>query len=305
MRIAVHGLGRMGGQIAQKLSEASDQGITLIAHNRSPEPIELAVSHGAVAAYTKQEVIDKFDPDETVIIWLMLPSDVTDQHLQEWLEIVPSGSILIDGGNSDYRLSIKRSELVSQKGCSFIDVGVSGGIWGYQNGFAMMAGSDSKQSFNEIEAALKVLAAPEGDYAYFGETGSGHFVKMTHNAIEYGMMESLSEGYRLLKEGPYQGIDLESAARVWQHHSVVTSWLNELVLEIMHENPELDGIEGKVAQTGEAAWALETAKDLGIDMPAINDSFQVRIDSENGAINYSTKLLAAIRNKFGGHKLNN
>ena len=305
MKIAIHGLGRMGGQIAQKLSEASEQGITLIAHNRSPEPIEEAASHGAIAAYTKQEVLDKFESNERVIIWLMLPAEVTDEHLAEWLELVPTGSIIIDGGNSDYRLSIKRSELVASKSISFIDIGVSGGIWGYQNGFSMMAGSDSRESFNEIEPVLKVLAAPEGDYAYFGKAGSGHFVKMTHNAIEYGMMESLSEGYRLLKEGPYSDINLESAARVWQQHSVVTSWLNELILEIMRENPELDGIEGKVAQTGEAAWALQTAKELGIEMPAINDSLEVRSASMNGQINYSTKLLAAIRNKFGGHKINN
>jgi 6-phosphogluconate dehydrogenase len=305
MKIAIHGLGRMGGQIAQKSSEASEHGITLIAHNRSPEPIDEAVSHGAIAAYTKQEVIEKFDSNEQVIVWLMLPTEIIDKQLEEWLSIVPHGSIIIDGGNSDYRLSIKRSAVVALRGSSFIDIGVSGGVWGYQNGFSMMVGSDDETAFKEIEPLLKVLAAPEGDYAYFGSAGSGHFVKMTHNAIEYGMMESLSEGYRLLKEGPYKNLNLEFAARVWQKHSVVTSWLNELILQIMTENPNLDGIEGTVAHTGEATWALEVANDLGIAMPAINDSLRVRIQSENGQTNYSTKLLAAIRNKFGGHKINN
>lgn len=127
---------------------------------------------------------------------------------------------------------------------------------------------------------------------------------MTHNAIEYGMMESLAEGYRLLKEGPYENLELKKAATVWQQRSVITSWLNELILEILSENPELSGIEGKVAQNGEAKWALEAANELGIAMPAIDDALKVRFDSENGEVTYATKLLAAMRNKFGGHALN-
>lgn len=301
MKIAIHGLGRMGKQIAHKLADSSD--ITVIAHNRSPEPIAEAVKHGAVAAYTKQEVIDTFK-DEQLVVWLMLPSEITDDQLEEWLKLAPKGSLFVDGGNSDFRLTKERSKLVANRGSILVDVGVSGGIWGYTNGFCMMAGSDEKQSFDIIEPALKVLASPEGDYAYFGPSGSGHFVKMTHNAIEYGMMESLAEGYRLLKEGPYKDIDLKAASKVWQSHSVITSWLNELVGEIMTENPNLDGIEGKVAQLGEAAWSLEVAKSMNIPMPAIDQALKVRIDSQAGQINYSTKLLAAIRNKFGGHKLN-
>jgi 6-phosphogluconate dehydrogenase len=218
--------------------------------------------------------------------------------------MLPTSSIIIDGGNSDFRITKKRNELVKEHGSVLVDIGVSGGVWGYSNGFSMMVGSDNEEAFKTLVPALDILSKPTGGYEYFGESGSGHFVKMTHNAIEYGMMESLAEGYRLLKEGPYKSLDLKKAATVWQKKSVITSWLNELCQEILSENPELDGIEGKVQQLGEAKWALEAAEDLGIPMPAIKDSLQVRFDSENGQINYATKLLAAMRNKFGGHDLN-
>jgi len=167
----------------------------------------------------------------------------------------------------------------------------------------MMAGGD-RQSFLEIEPILKTLAKPEGAYWHFGESGAGHFVKMTHNAIEYGMMESLAEGYRLLKEGPYKNLDLYRAGDVWQHHSVVTSWLNELSRDAFKENPELTGIEGFVAESGEARWALGVAKQLGIETPAMQAAFDVRLDSQKGKVNFATKLLAAMRNAFGGHKIN-
>lgn len=301
MKIAVHGLGRMGSQIARKLAEAD--GIEVIAHNRSPGPIDEATKHGATGSYTKEEVLKAFG-DQKVVIWLMLPSDVTDNQLDEWLKILPKDSVIIDGGNSDFRLTKERNKTVSAQGSSLVDIGVSGGVWGYQNGFSMMCGCDREEVIDELKPALDAVAKPEGYYAYFGPSGSGHFVKMTHNAIEYGMMESLAEGYRLLKEGPYPDIDLKKAAEVWQHHSVITSWLNELILSVMSKNPNLDGIEGKVAQTGEALWALEAAKSLGIDMPAIDIALKVRLDSQNGQISYATKLLAAMRNKFGGHNLN-
>ncbi len=300
MKIAVHGLGRMGGQIARKLTKSD---IEVIVHNRSPEPIKLAEQQGAIAAYTKQDVLKAFG-SEQAIIWIMLPAEIIDDQLKEWLKILPSGSIIIDGGNSDFRLTKRRNKLVLGSGLVYIDIGVSGGIWGYKNGFSMMCGSDNEEAFNKLRPVLDVLSKPEGQYQYFGPSGSGHFVKMTHNAIEYGMMESLAEGYRLLKEGPYSNLDLRKAADVWQHHSVITSWLNELVLDVMKENPKLESIEGKVAQTGEAKWALEAAKESKIDMPAIGTSFRVRLESEKGKINYATKLLAAMRNKFGGHSLN-
>lgn len=299
MKIAIIGLGKMGGQIAKKLHEDN---FTVIAHSLHKETIDEYKSLGMLGAYSKEEVISSFGQDQNVF-WLMLPSNIMDQELDLWLKLIPKDSIIIDGGNSDFRLTQKREKKVKELGSNYLDVGTSGGVWGYKNGFAMMAGGD-KESFLKIEPILKTLAKPEGAYYHFGESGSGHFVKMTHNAIEYGMMESLAEGYRLLKEGPYKNIDLAAAGDVWQHHSVVTSWLNELCRDVLKENPELKDIEGFVAESGEARWALETAKDAKIETSAMQAAFDVRLESQKGKINFATKLLAAMRNAFGGHKIN-
>jgi 6-phosphogluconate dehydrogenase len=299
MKIAIAGLGRMGMQIANKLSE---NGHELIAHNRSKGPIDEAAKKGAVAAYEKQDVVKAFE-GEQLILWLMIPADVVDTELEAWLEVVPSGSVIIDGGNSDFRQTQKRAELIKSSGSVMLDVGTSGGVWGYKNGFSMMVGGD-ESAFKAVEPALKTLAQPSGAYHYFGPSGSGHYVKMVHNAIEYGMMESLAEGYQMLKEGPYKDLDLAAAGEVWQHGSVVTSWLNELTRQALNENPELNGIDGVVAESGEARWTLEVAKELGKDLPAIQTSFDVRLKSQHGQTNFATKLLAAMRNKFGGHDIN-
>lgn len=299
MKLVVAGLGRMGGQIARKLALGGHQ---VIAHNRSKKPIDEAVRYGAKAAYEKTSALKEFTEGK-FILWLMVPADAVDQQLDEWLKILPAGSIIIDGGNSDFRLSKKRAGKVSSLGSTMVDVGTSGGIWGFKNGFCMMVGGDTS-AYKTIEPVLKTLAKPAGGYAYFGESGSGHFVKMVHNAIEYGMMESLSEGYRMLKEGPYNNLDLAAAGDVWQRGSVINSWLNDITRQAVSENPLLEGIDGVVAESGEARWALEVAKQQGIPMPVIQSSFDIRVASQNGNTNFATKLLAAMRNKFGGHDIN-
>ena len=299
MKIAVSGLGRMGAQIAAKLAEGGHE---VIANNRSRGPIDEAAHAGAVVAYEKLDVIKAFG-DQPVILWLMIPAEVIDSELANWLELLPKGSVVIDGGNSDFRGDKLRADKVASKGSLLIDIGTSGGIWGRDNGFSMMAGGD-ESAFKIIEPVLKTLAAPRGGYQYFGPTGSGHFVKMVHNAIEYGMMQSLAEGYRVLKEGPYKNINLAAAGEVWQQSSVVTSWLNGLAAQALKENPELKGINGVVAESGEARWTLELAREIGIDMPAISAAFDVRLASQAGEVNFATKLLAAVRNKFGGHLIN-
>jgi 6-phosphogluconate dehydrogenase len=298
MKIAIAGLGRMGGQIAQKLVEG---GHTVIAHNRSPEPIRAAAAYGAVAAYSKQEVVTAFG-DTPVVLWIMIPADIIDAEIADWLKILPAGSAIIDGGNSDYRHDQARADLVAAANCTLLDIGTSGGVWGYQNGFSMMVGGN-EAAYERLIPALDTLARPRGGHRHFGASGTGHYVKMVHNAIEYGMMQSLAEGYRMLKEGPYPSLDLAKAGDIWQESSVVTSWLNDLTRQALHENPNLDGISGIVAESGEARWTLETANDLGIPMPAIQASFDVRLASQNGDINFATKLLAAMRNKFGGHNI--
>ena len=301
MKIAVHGLGRMGMQIARKLAESGEH--TVIAHNRSHEPIEQAVSYGAQAAYTPEDVVQAF-AGEQAVVWVMLPADITEAMIRQWTELLPKGSIIINGANYDYRQEPVLNDMVKVAGMEYVDVGVSGGVWGYQNGFPLMCGTDSKQAFNALEPAFKTLSLPGGKYDYFGTSGAGHYVKMVHNAIEYGMMQSLAEGFRMLHDGPFKGVDLAAAADLWQHHSVITSWLTELSRDAFQENPNLDGISGYVAESGEARWTLEAAKDMGIDLPAIQAAFDVRVASQKGETNFATKVVAAQRNKFGGHNLN-
>src|ERR1035437_2916515 len=239
MKIAVSGLGRMGGQIARKLAEGGHE---VIAHNRSHEPIDEAVSYGATAAYNKADVVSQFGATPT-IIWIMIPAEIIDSELDDWLSILPPGSIIIDGGNSGYRGDQARDDKVAAKGSTLLDIGTSCGVWRYENGFSMMTGGD-QAAYQTISPALETLSLPRGGHQHFSTNGSGHYVKMVHNAIEYGMMESLAEGYRMLKEGPYKNLDLVSAGEVWQKRSVITSWLNELTVNALKENPNLEGVDG-------------------------------------------------------------
>lgn len=301
MKLVVQGLGRMGMQIARKLTEGGHE---VIALNRSTEPVVTAEGFGATGAYSIDEALTHFNTDEQVVVWVMLPDAISADTIRQWLHVVPKNTILINGANADYRATRILNKEVSSAGMILVDIGVSGGIWGYQNGFPLMVGCDSKEAVDTLTPLLDTLAAPGGAWGYFGESGAGNYVKMVHNAIEYGMMQSLGEGYRLLHEGPYKQIDLSKAGDVWQHHSVITSWLNDLTTQAVAENPTLDGISGYVAESGEARWALETAGELGFSLPAIQASFDVRIASQKGDVNYATKIVAAQRNKFGGHNLN-
>ncbi len=260
MKIAIVGLGKMGMQIAQKLLE---NGHAVVAISNDPQHSADVSAMGATIAHQKSDVVAAFKNDEQVVVWLMIPSDAVDQALQEWVTVLPPNSIIIDGGNSDYRLTKRRSEKLAAVNISLLDSGTSGGVHGYKNGFSMMIGGNS-DTFTRVESIFKTLAAPNGMYQHFGPSGAGHFVKMVHNGIEYGMMQSLAEGYRVLKEGPYPDINLGQVGEVWQHGSVVTSWLNELTRDVLQEDQELAGIDGFVAESGEARWTLETAKNMGI-----------------------------------------
>jgi 6-phosphogluconate dehydrogenase len=287
VRIGFYGLGRMGGNMVARLLEKGEQVVVM---NRSPEPVEAAVKLGAESATDFTDLIHKLNP---VIIWLMLPSEIIESKFNELLPLLPQGAIVIDGGNSDYRYSRGRAEAAKAKGVHFIDVGTSGGILGRTAGYCMKV----------IKPVLTALAAPYG-WRHFPGAGAGHYVKMVHNAIEYGVMESYAEGYRMLQEGPYKELDLAAAGEVWQHGSIIESKLNELSVQGLRENPQLEGIEGMVAESGEARWTLETAKDLDIPLPSIQSAFDVRLKSQAGEINFATKLLALMRTKFGGHDLN-
>lgn len=300
MKLTLVGLGKMGAQIAQLLIEAGHQ---VVAVDPDPNAVAAAAVFGATASTSRQDALTKYDSGEQVVVWLMIPAAFVSSEVTAWCDILPPESILVDGGNTDFRQTKQHAQLASTKGIHFVDVGVSGGILGTANGFSMMAGGD-EASYRRITPLLDVLAKPRGGYDYFGEVGSGHYVKMVHNAIEYGMMESLAEGYRILHEGPYQHIDLAKVGAVWQKASVIESTLNGLATEVMQEDQSLSSASGFVAESGEARWTLEAAQETGIELPAIQTALNVRVESEQGNINYATKLLAELRNKFGGHPLN-
>ena len=300
MKLTLVGLGKMGAQIAQLLIEAGHQ---VVAVDPDPNAVAAATVFGATASTSRQDALTKYDNGEQVVVWLMIPAAFVSNEVTAWCDILPPESILVDGGNTDFRQTKQHAQLASTKGIHFVDVGVSGGILGTANGFSMMAGGD-EASYQQIVPLLDVLAKPRGGYDYFGEVGSGHYVKMVHNAIEYGMMESLAEGYRILHEGPYQHIDLAKVGAVWQKASVIESTLNGLATEVMQEDQSLSSASGFVAESGEARWTLEAAQETGIELPAIQAALNVRVESEQGNINYATKLLAELRNKFGGHPLN-
>jgi len=296
MKIGFSGLGRMGQQMVERLVKAGHEVYVV---NRSPEPVDKMVSFGAKRGESLENLTKILDP---IIVWLMVPYDIVDEQFNEVAKHAPRGSIIIDGGNSDFRYTQKRAAKAHEKGLFFVDVGTSGGVLGGKNGFSMMVGGDGN-AVEAIAPLLEALARPFG-WHHFGEAGSGHYIKMVHNAIEYGMMESYAEGYRLLQEGPIRSLNLADAGRVWQNGSIIESLLNELTRQALEENPSLSGIDGVVAESGEARWALEVAKQYEIPLPAIEAAFAVRTRSQAGEINFSTKLLAAMRNKFGGHKIN-
>lgn len=300
MKIAVQGLGKMGMQIARKLTEA---GHTVYGMDLNPAAIDEATQAKITCHDSKESLAAAFEGD-TIVIWMMLAAQIVDTQADQWLTILPAGSVLIDGGNSNFEATKTLNERVNGQNCALVDVGTSGGVWGYDNGFSMMIGADSKTVYDSLVPIFDSLAAPKGGHKYFGPSGSGHYVKMVHNAIEYGMMESLAEGYRMLHEGPYNSISAADAGEIWQQHSVITSWLNELTQQVVTENPTLEGIDGFVTENGETRWTLDVANKLGIELPAIQAAMDVRIASQNGQTSYATKLIAAMRNKFGGHALN-
>lgn len=300
MKIAIHGLGRMGMQIARKLTEA---GHDVYAHNRSPESIEKAVSYGCKPALTKQDVIAAFN-GEPVVVWVMLPADVSAVEIITWSTLLASGSIIVNGANADFRTTIQLNKTVTAAGQTLVDVGVSGGIWGYERGFPLMVGCDDESTVHLLASVFDDLSNPGGAWGHFGPSGTGNYVKMVHNAIEYGMMQSLAEGYRMLHESPFGLLDMAKAGDIWQHHSVIESWLNDLTRQAVTEDPDLKNVHGYVAESGEAKWMLETAKERDIQLPAIQAAFDVRLASQQGHINFATKIVAAQRNKFGGHNLN-
>lgn len=297
MTIGFVGLGKMGAQMVRRLLGAEH---TVVVFDVDTAAVERAADQGATPANSYQSLVAALGAQP--IIWLMIPAQFVDTTLDTLLPLLPQGSIVIDGGNSDYRRTADRAQRLGAQGVTFMDVGTSGGVLGEAEGFSMMIGGDAA-TYTIIKPLIASLARPNG-YAYLGPSGAGHFVKMVHNGIEYGMMQAYAEGYHVMKQGPYPGLSLADAANVWQHGSIIESKLNELIAGIMANDQELSGIDGVVAESGEARWTVETAKAHHISTPAIETSLTVRLQSQQGKTTYATKLLAALRNAFGGHAIN-
>jgi 6-phosphogluconate dehydrogenase len=298
MKLGVIGLGKMGKQIVQRLLNDKHEVVVI---SSKPETLEQARGWGAVIATDAADLVKILGPDP--IVWLMVPSDAVENEISALLDLMAHGGTIVDGGNSDYRQTRRRAALTAERGVQLVDSGTSGGILGLENGFSVMVGGD-KSTVDRLRPVFESLAQPSG-WGYFGPAGAGHFTKMVHNAVEYGMMESLAEGYRMLKDsGDYDDIDLALVSSVWQHGSVVESLLNELTGQALRQNAALDGIDGYVAESGEARWTLERAKEIDMPLPAIQAAMDVRLASQQGQTHFGTKLLAAMRNAFGGHAIN-
>lgn len=297
MKIGFIGLGKMGSQMVKRIIDAGHE---VVVSDVDISVVTAMKQIGAISSKNNQDLIKQLG--EKPVIWLMIPHQFVSKSIEELSQMLPDGSIIIDGGNSHYVDTLKHAEILSLKGIELIDVGTSGGIHGLSHGFSMMVGGPH-EAVMRIDPILQSLAQENG-YGHVGKTGSGHYTKMVHNGIEYGAMQALAEGYRLIKEGPFEQVDLAKLAGIWQHGSINESFLNGLVEKMLTVDPEFEGVDGYVKESGEARWTLEAAQELGIETPVIQAAFDVRLASQQGQINYATKFLARLRNEFGGHAIN-
>jgi len=293
MKIGFVGLGKMGGNMVERLLLAGHE---VVAFDRSPEVVAQVVAKGAVGAESFEDLA-RILPDRK-IIWLMVPAGApVDESIATLLPLLRKDDILIDGGNSYWRDTQKRAEEIHGQGVHFIDCGTSGGIWGLKNGYCLMYGGP-REACDAVDPIFKTLAPPQGAL-YAGPSGAGHFVKMVHNGIEYGMMQAYAEGFELMNNSSFD-IDLHAVSQVWQHGSVVRSWLLELAERALGENPQLDGIADFVQDSGEGRWMVQSAMDFDTPVPVITMSLFARFQSRQKE-SFGMKLLAALRNQFGGH----
>jgi len=296
MKIAMIGLGRMGMNMAKRLLRG---GHDVVAFNRSPEKTDTMVKkEKAIGAYSISEVVEKLSQPR--IVWIMLPAgQAVDDHIHQFKDLLSPGDIIIDGGNTYYKDDIRRAELLVEKNIRFMDVGVSGGIWGLQIGYCMMIGGE-KDTFHHMEPVFKTLAPEEG-YLYCGPSGAGHFVKMVHNGIEYGMMQAYGEGFEILEASDYaDSFNYADIAHLWNQGSVVRSWLLELAEDAFRKDAKLSDIKGYVEDSGEGRWTIQQALETGVPAQVITLSLLRRFRSRQEDP-FSDRVLAALRREFGGH----
>lgn len=305
MKIGYIGLGRMGKNMVLHLLE---EGVEVVVWNRSPEPVKEVMTAGAAGAESIEDLISKLEPPRS--IWLMVTAgEIVDEVLNQLMDKLQTGDLVIDGGNSFYKDTLRRAEMTNKKGIHFMDIGTSGGPEGARTGACLMIGG-LDEDFKRIEPICKAAAAP-GAYQHLGSIGAGHFAKMVHNAIEYGMMESIGEGLTILKSSPFK-YDLTKLLDLYNHRSVVESRLVGWVLDAFKEDPELSNISSSIGSggsgkrvPGEADWTLDVAKEMGIDVPAMEDAVRVRENSnkdlEDSPEGFRNKVISAMRGQFGKH----
>jgi len=296
MKIAMIGLGRMGMNMAKRLLQGGHE---VVAYNRTPQKTDEIVSEErAIGAYSLKEVMENLPTPR--VVWIMLPAGpAVDEHIEQFRELLSEGDIVVDGGNTYYKDDIRRAELLSEKGIQFVDAGVSGGIWGLEKGYCLMAGGE-KETFHYLEPIFKTLAPDEG-YLYCGAIGAGHFVKMVHNGIEYGMMQAYGEGFDILEASPYsESLNYADIAHLWNQGSVVRSWLLELAEAAFKKDEKLSNIRGYVEDSGEGRWTVQQAIENGVSAPVIALSLMRRFRSQEQDP-FSDKVVAALRREFGGH----
>lgn len=306
MRLGLIGLGKMGSRIAIKLLE---EGHCVVVWNRSEAPVEelknKVKSKKLETASSIEELVKKLDTSSSKIIWMMLPAgEATEIVLNEVLKYVKKRDTVIDGGNSNYKDTEKRFKNLKEKGIRFLGIGVSGGVIASINGYPMMVGGD-KSAYEEILPILESLKKPNGGYEYFGEGGAGHFVKMVHNGIEYGMMQAIGEGFEVLEKSEYQ-FDLLKVAKLWQKGTIVSSFLIDRAKDALEKDSKLSEIVGIIAESGEAKWTVEAAKEEKVPVEIIEKSLEFRRKSQTDKTiqnSFTSKMVSALRHEFGGHEV--
>ncbi|MCM3019203.1 phosphogluconate dehydrogenase (NAD(+)-dependent, decarboxylating) [Priestia megaterium] len=294
MKIGLIGLGKMGYNLSLNLMDNHHE---VVAYDVNKETVEKLSNEGATGAFTVEELVNELPPSPKVV-WIMVPAgEVTENVIAELKELLSEGDIIIDGGNSNYKESVRRAQDLQEKGIYFFDVGTSGGMEGARNGACTMIGGDA-EVFRTIEPVFNDICVENG-FMYAGKSGSGHFLKMVHNGVEYGMMQSIAEGFEVLEKSQFD-FDYEAVARVWNNGSVVRSWLMELTENAFSKDPKLDSIKGVMQSSGEGKWTVETALDLQTATPVIALSLMMRYRSLEEDT-FTGKVVAALRNEFGGH----
>ena len=294
MQLAMIGLGRMGGNMVQRLLQGGHQ---VVVFDRSADAVKAHVGMGATGAADLADVVRRLSPPR--VVWVMVPAGApVESTIDALLPTLAKGDVVIDGGNSNYKDSKRRAARLREQGMEFIDAGTSGGIWGLKVGYCLMIGA-STEAFTLCEPIFRTLAPPDG-YAHVGPPGAGHYVKMIHNGIEYGMLQAYAEGYEILHGSKDFELDLHQIAAVWNRGSVVRSWLNELAERAFAKDTELTALRGYVEDSGEGRWTVQEAIDLDVPAPVITLSLQMRFRSRQ-ADSFGAKVIAALRNEFGGH----